>query len=84
LNIAGVGVNYQDKYHQTPLTAPARDGHDALVELLLDQPGIESEVSERVRIRPRPNGQTPLSYAAMNGHVNIVRALLATGRVNVV
>ncbi|ODM20307.1 hypothetical protein SI65_03360 [Aspergillus cristatus] len=83
LNVQGVDVNCQNKYHQTPLTAPARDGHEALVELLLHQPGIEPDVSERIRIRPRVNGQTPLSYAAMNGHVNIVRALLATGRVNV-
>lgn len=51
--------------------------------MLLDRPGIDPDVSERVRIRPRPSGQTSLSYAATNGHVNIVHTLLATNRVNV-
>jgi ankyrin repeat protein len=83
LDVQGVDVNFQNKYRQTPLIAPAKDGHETLVELLLDQPGIGPDVSERFRIRARLYGQTSLSCAAMNGHVNIVRALLATGRMNV-
>ncbi|CAI7575128.1 unnamed protein product [Penicillium crustosum] len=81
---AGVDVNQQNKYLETPLSAPARDGNEELVKLLLDQLGIDPDVLGRSRIRPpRLWRQTPLLYAAMNGHVDILRLLLATNRVNV-
>ncbi|KAJ5264706.1 hypothetical protein N7505_007499 [Penicillium chrysogenum] len=83
LNAGGVDINQQNKYLDTPLIAPARDGNDDLVKFL-DQPGIDPDMSDRSRIRPpRLFGQTPLSHAAMNGHVNVRRALLATNRVNI-
>lgn len=81
---AGVDVNQQNKYLEIPLSAPARDGNKELVKLLLDQPGIDPDVLGRARIRPpRLQGQTPLSYAAMNGHVDVLKILLATNRVNI-
>lgn len=83
LNVQGVDFNCKNKYHQTPLIAPARDGHEGMVGLLLDQSGIEPDVSDHIRLCPKLYGQTPLSYAAMNGHVGVLRALLATGRVDV-
>ncbi|KAJ5470467.1 hypothetical protein N7530_007824 [Penicillium desertorum] len=84
LNAGGVDINQQNKYSETPLIAPAREGNEDLVKFLLDQPGIDPDMSDRPRIRPpKLFGQTPLSHAAMNGHVNVLRALLATNRVNV-
>jgi ankyrin repeat protein len=84
LNAGGVDINQQNKYLETPLIAPAREGNEDLVKFLLDQPGIDPDMSDRSRIRPpRLFGQTPLSHAAMNGHVNVLRALLATNRVNI-
>lgn len=81
---AGVDVNQQNKYSEIPLNAPARDGNKELVKLLLDQPGIDPDVLGRARIRPpRLREQTPLSYAAMNGHVDVLNILLATNRVNI-
>lgn len=83
LNAGGVNINQQNKYFETPLIAPARDGNEDLVKFLLDQPGIEPDVADRARLRPPKRfGRTPLAYASMNGHVGVVRTLLATNRVN--
>lgn len=56
---AGVDVNKQNKYSEIPLSAPARDGNEELVKLLLDQPGIDPDVLGCARIRPPPPPKAP-------------------------
>ncbi|OQE14062.1 hypothetical protein PENFLA_c041G05368 [Penicillium flavigenum] len=72
-------------YELTARQALANGANPSVTNLkLLDQPGINPDMSERSRIRPpRLFGQTPSSHAAMNGHVNVLMALLATNRVNI-
>ncbi|KLU85042.1 hypothetical protein MAPG_04074 [Magnaporthiopsis poae ATCC 64411] len=57
---------------QTPLLWAAKNGHKAVVKLLLDKgPGIEMRDSEYLR--------TPLSWAAGNGDEALVELLLGRG-----
>jgi hypothetical protein len=54
-------LDYKDTYGQTPLSWAARNGHEEVVELLLEK-GAELE----------SYGRTPLSWAAWNGHEAVV------------
>jgi ankyrin repeat protein len=66
----------KDAEGRTLLSMAAKNGHDILVQQLLE--------TGKVDMDPRDSsGQTPLSLAAYNGHVNIVKRLLKTGRANV-
>lgn len=70
LQIKKYGVNSKDKTDgQTALIRAAKNGHDDVVDLLLNAPGIEADLADS-------SGETPLSRAAASGHVSIVRRLL--------
>jgi Ankyrin repeats (3 copies) len=62
-------INLKDKNGQTPLSWAARNGHEAVVKLLLDR-------SADVESRDDEDGRTPLSWAAKNGHDAVVKLLL--------
>lgn len=83
LSLNGVDINCTNRHRETPPLLAAKHGHEALVRLLLAQPGIEPAVIDRPWHRHCSWWQTPLAYAGMNGHASIVQALLETGRVDV-
>jgi ankyrin repeat protein len=53
-----------------PLSRAAERGHDAVVNLLLAQDGVDADFKSSY-------GRTPLSMAAANGHEAVVKLLLA-------
>ncbi|KAK4167354.1 ankyrin repeat-containing domain protein [Cladorrhinum sp. PSN259] len=59
------------EYGQTPLSWAVKDGHEAVVRLLL-KAGADTEVQDK-------NRRTPLSWAAQDGHEAVVRLLLKAG-----
>ena len=66
-----LNADSKDNAGQTPLSWAARNGHEAIVKLLLDKgAAIESKDTYN---------QTPLSYAAQNNHEAIVQLLLDKG-----
>jgi hypothetical protein len=72
----GVEVDFKDRAGTTPLWWAARNGHEAIVKLLLATSQVEVDVKNRY-------GETPLMWAALNGHEAVVKLLLATGQVEV-
>jgi ankyrin repeat protein len=54
----------------------ARNGHNAVVELLLQIDGVDAGVQD-------VDGRTPLSWAARKGHRKVIEILLNSGRVDV-
>lgn len=69
-------VNIPTDDKETALTIAAKFGHEAVVRLLLETPGVE------VDTRDEP-GRTPLSYAAEHGSEVVVKLLLDTKGVGV-
>ncbi|KAJ7125965.1 ankyrin repeat-containing domain protein, partial [Mycena epipterygia] len=57
-----------DSYSRTPLSYAVERGHQGIVELLLQQNGVDPNT-------PDSYSRTPLSYAASNGHQGIVELL---------
>src|SRR5947199_973908 len=79
-----IGIDLQNdvdskdsEYGRTPLLWAARNGHEAVVKLLLatGKADVDSKDSKY--------GRTPLSWAAENGHEAVVKLLLATGKADV-
>jgi len=65
---------------QSPLTFACLSGNLDLVDLLLDQPNIE-KIADREE--PTSSNLTPLMISVKKGHVEIVDALLRSGKVDV-
>jgi ankyrin repeat protein len=59
-------------YGQTPLWVAAKNGHEAVVKLLVEK-GAELDFKDK------RHGQTPLQVAAKNGHEAIVKLLVEKG-----
>ena len=72
----GADVAASDNNGRTPLSWAARNGHEAVVRLLVAMGGVDVNSKDS-------KGQTPLSWAARNGHEAVVRLLVAMGGVDV-
>src|SRR5262249_22558006 len=66
----GANADWKDKDGHTPLFWAARNGHGAVVKLLLETGKVDVD-SKDGRF-----GLTPLSWAARNGHEAVVKLLL--------
>jgi len=69
--LESIMVDSKDSYYRAPLSYAAQNGHNMVVELLLEK-GAELESKDRY-------GQTPLLYAAQNRHDAVVKLLLENG-----
>ena len=65
----------KDKDGQTPLSWAARNGHEAIIKLLLETNRID------VNSRDKHN-RTALSWATLKGHETIVKLLLETNKID--
>ena len=70
-----VNLDRPDCNGQTPLSRAAQNGHDGVVELLLEREGVNPD-------RPDTRGRTPLSWATKNGRDGVVKLLLEREDVN--
>ncbi|KFZ03367.1 hypothetical protein V502_11004 [Pseudogymnoascus sp. VKM F-4520 (FW-2644)] len=70
--VNAININATDKDGWTPLSLAARDGHEALLESLLDSDIVDADSKNGV-------GRTPLSWAAANGHEAVVKLLIVKG-----
>ncbi|KAM0415787.1 hypothetical protein ACHAPT_013248 [Fusarium lateritium] len=86
-------INEKDtSYQRSALSWAAENGFDTTVLLLLRRGyragnwflrGINGLFRERIQVdSPDDFNRTPLLYAALNGHVAVVKLLLATGKAN--
>jgi ankyrin repeat protein len=64
-------VDQSDENDRTPLYVSSREGHEAVVELLLSAGATVDKA--------RDTGMTPLYAACFSGHLAVVRRLLAAG-----
>jgi ankyrin repeat protein len=69
LGTGKVDVNSKDSYGQTPLSWASNNGHDVVVELLLDTGNVDVVDSKD------SDGGTPLHRAAEKGHDSVVKLL---------
>ncbi|CAH0043059.1 unnamed protein product [Clonostachys rhizophaga] len=72
----GADVNFKAFNGQTTLSVAAKEGREAIFNLLLVTPGIDIDSKDNC-------GRTPLSYAAMAGHDTMVEALISNERVKI-
>ncbi|MCP4745826.1 MAG: ankyrin repeat domain-containing protein [Desulfobacteraceae bacterium] len=66
---AGADVNQANRWHQTPLSKAAKNGHIEIVESLLSHRNSRDKIDVNLR--------HPLYEAARYGHIEIVRLLLS-------
>lgn len=72
----GQYVNFNDSRGRTPLSFAAKNGHEAVVRVLLDQASVEADCKDAV-------GRTLLSYVSASGHVEIAKLLIKRSDVNI-
>ena len=71
---AGVHLDYQDDQGETALHIAARFGHTECAKILLEEHGGQKA---DVEIPEKSFGWTPLFIACVDGHVDVVRTLVA-------
>jgi ankyrin repeat protein len=64
-----------------PLMTAAAVGNEKMVELLLDHKANPNCIVREGDYQGNYQGFTPLMFASMNGHLKVVKALLARGAV---
>ncbi|RYP10462.1 hypothetical protein DL764_000645 [Monosporascus ibericus] len=64
-----ISADSKDKHGQTPLFLAAEQGHEAVVELLVERDDVEADSKDE-------DGQTPLLLAARKGHEAVVKLLV--------
>ena len=75
LEVEGCEVGQKDSMSDTPLAWAARNGHEAVIEILLGRKDIDPD-------KPGEAGRTPLWWAAHNGYEGVVKLLLGRDDVN--
>ena len=68
-------INNEDYWGHTPLAWAARNGHEGVAEILLQQAGVDPDKADNY-------GNTPLMLAARGGNEGVVKVLLERGDVN--
>ena len=71
---AGVDLDYQDDQGETALHIAARFGHTECARILLEEHGGQKA---SVEVAEKSFGWTPLFIACVDGHIEIVRILIA-------
>lgn len=71
---AGVDLDYQDDQGETALHVAARFGHTQCARILLEEHGDQKA---DIEIAENSFGWTPLFIACVDGHIDIVRILIA-------
>ncbi|KAL4894320.1 hypothetical protein BDV59DRAFT_16942 [Aspergillus ambiguus] len=77
LETGKVDVESKSRFHRTPLSWAAANGHEGVVRLLLDTGKVDVESKDS------RYGRTPLSWAAEFGHEGVMRLLLETRKVDI-
>lgn len=75
LEVKANACSNESPYGQTPLSRAAEGGHVAIVQLLLEQEGVDANSKDR-------NDWTPLPWASEKGHKAVAKLLLKHGGVD--
>ena len=69
-------VDHKDSVGRTPLFYAAQNGHEAVIQILLDQVGVKADCKDF-------DGRTPLSYVSYSGHVEVANLLMKRNDVDI-
>ena len=69
-------MDHKNSVGRTPLFYAAKNGHEAVVRILLDEAGVEADCKE-------DHGLTPLSYASLGGHVEVAKLFMKRNDVDI-